>query len=50
MFGHRFSDNETILDTKKPNNQITLPEKKSKRGFLIKSYDSSSIQRLVIYC
>ncbi len=46
MFGHRFSYNEPILDNKK-HIRITIPAKKSKRIPLAKSYDSSSIQRLV---
>jgi len=51
MFGYRFTDNQSIL-TNQNNGQyidigITPTDKKSKRIYLVRSYNKSSILRLV---
>ncbi len=51
MFGYRFTDNQSIL-TNQNNGQnidigITPHDKKSKRIYLVRSYNKSSILRLV---
>lgn len=52
MFGYRFIDNESILNTTKPIQLIDyrsmIPEKKSKRIHSISSYDQSSFFRFVL--
>ncbi|CAF0944489.1 unnamed protein product [Adineta steineri] len=47
IFGYRFTDNPSKLKHQKSIQQMTISEKKSKRNLLVKSYNKSSILRMM---